>query len=564
MFKCYNRLINLEIEEYDMNKFKTNFTGVFYFVLWMFIFSILSYAIILKFYNVIAYNIPREFREMTTVKFALDFSNGSNPYALSLLEQDQPFPTTMYGFLVPLILSPFVKLSALFHVGSALQVCEIVTLCVELLGILFFYLTVQRKLHSHTLSILGSLFLYACFWRYSPIGGAFPDQFGVTLSVFLLFLLTQDEQKRKYHPIAYSLILIILFYIKQYFLFLALGLFFYLWLSDSIKTALKFALSGILCGSISLFFVHVIFPLYFTEILPIAQGQTTANDFLYSFMQVIRLTGKSFLPVFLAMVSAIIMAVFLSIKTGEFHMDGFCSIKPGTKWKISYELFQVFCMFPLVFYISQNDGTIYTYYLQLWIPYVILSGIMAIHYFLAVCQDKVPNWNYVYGILPPLFLLSVFFTRKWTISPVPDTTEIENWNTAYQILEKYSEEDGNILVSPHLANFCLENGIYTAEYGQAVFNSLENYENWDSHLIWHDFFPYAGDIIMKNLDYNAKVLEGISQGRFSCIAITRTANYELPFDTLTDSVGNCPYDLLTTLTLSTGTQEWETYFYIRK
>lgn len=75
-----------------------------YFVLCMFFLGV----VLLKGYTIIAYDTPKELREMNTVVFAYRFACGENPYAVSLLQNAVPAATSMYGFLVPILLAPFI------------------------------------------------------------------------------------------------------------------------------------------------------------------------------------------------------------------------------------------------------------------------------------------------------------------------------------------------------------------------------------------------------------------------------------------------------------------------
>lgn len=511
-----------------------------------------------KLYAILCFGFPKELREYTSIKMAVDFANGVNPYALSLLEGDLPFSTNMYGFLAPLFFSPFVKLFSFF---SALQVCECIAFIIELIGILFFYKAIYLKTSRHTMAIFGSVLAYACFWRYTPFGGAYPDQFGITLCFFLIYLLTLHEKKQRYRPFAYILITVLLFYIKQYFVLTAFGVFIYLWVNDSKKSAFQYVGIGILCGLLSMCLVNTIFPLYFTETLALAHGQTSSGNVWYSLSQPIKLVMYYIIP-FSAIIIGFILAMIQKHKTREISIHGFLSLDFG-HYKISYELIQLFCMFPLVFYIAQNKGTYYTYYLQLWLPYLIFTGVVMLNYLLNCLTENTYYLSIGKRILiAASFTISLLLNSPWILSTSISVNTEQNWNEAYDILSEYSANDGQLLVSAHLAGYCIENDKYTSEYGQAEFNNQSNYDNWTNSLLWKTLFPQAGELLHKNIDYNNRLTEAIRNGEFSCIALTNSTNYGLPYDAIDTMLEDSPYILLTTLDLCTGDYIWPTYFYI--
>ena len=75
------------------------------------LFLTLSYFIWMKFYSVIVYSYSHEFREMNMVAVAKRFSQGINPYSYQSLNFSEiPEVTNMYGFLTPLLISPWIRI----------------------------------------------------------------------------------------------------------------------------------------------------------------------------------------------------------------------------------------------------------------------------------------------------------------------------------------------------------------------------------------------------------------------------------------------------------------------
>jgi hypothetical protein len=159
----------------------------------------------LKLYDIVAISAPHELRETTIAIFAKYFSNGINPYSPQYLLEDEPIATSMYGFVAPLVLAPFVKIFGYLKIFSTLQICELVTLIVEMAGVFFGYMTIRNKTHNSLCSLIGSVFLAACYWRVGGYGGAFPDAWGLTIALYICYLLSGYDEK-KHLPLKLALL----------------------------------------------------------------------------------------------------------------------------------------------------------------------------------------------------------------------------------------------------------------------------------------------------------------------------------------------------------------------
>lgn len=120
---------------------------------------------------------------------------------------------------------------------------------------------------------------------------------------------------------------------------------------------------------------------------------------------------------------------------------------------------------------------------------------------------------------------------------------------------------GNLLVSCHLAEYCLKKDIPTSDYGQAEFNSPDNLRIYHESRIWEMFFPIAPQILEHNIEYNEhQVVENIEQQKYTCIALTTASYYWLD----TSIIERAGYKKLAVLDLRTGEQKeiWKTTFYV--
>ena len=524
-------------------------------ILYVAIVSFLLYAIGVKFYIVLSEGVPREYREMNSVQFANEFANGNNLYD-DELNSETPFATNMYGVVMPLVISPFIKCLDMFTALSVLQISQLVTLIFEVVGIVMFYYLILKKTRNHILSAFASDMLFVCYWRYSPLGGAFPDSYGLTLTILIMYLIVRNEIKARYYVMLYVLITIILFYTKQYFAFIACGVFVYLWINLSFKKAFLYFISGISLGAVSILLVNRKFDYYFTETLPMAQGQTSTEGWDYSLIQIVQLSKGPFLLVSIMTVILIITIIAICVVKKEVNL-GSVFVWNNEQKSVSYEMVQIFCIFPFVAYFAQNGGTSLTYYLQMWYPYVIVCGVITISIVIKYLKEyKKQVW--IVGIY--IFIgISIVSTKSWIITPRMSLEMRDNWNMVYAILDEYSEQ-GDILVSPHLSAYCIENDIYTSDYGQAQFNGLVNYLSWDNSKIWKKLFPETGRIIECSWNHHDIMKQNVEEGKYSCIAITDYYEYYSVLIELMDK----KYVLLDEFPLQTGGQVWNTLIYIAK
>lgn len=504
--------------------------------------------------SIIDFDAPKELREMTSVAIAHQFAFGKNPYAYTALESEIPSVTSIYGLLVPLLMAPFIRLFSVNSL-STLQICQMLTLFVEIMGSVSFYYILLRKTEHSLLSLCGMFLFHTCYWRYTAFGGAFPDQWGLTLSVVLMGLITVDEQRKIYRPLLYAALIIGLFYCKQYFVLILIGLCVYLFFYSK-GDLIRLLFYGGFMGALSIVCTYLFFPLYFAEAFPIAHGQTITGVSAYSLMQIKKLSFY-YGPVVLFAVIGFLIKLYRMIRTKKL-----CGM-------VTYELCQIiFILLPLL-RIAENQGTNYTYYLQLWYPYIILYGIVSVSallkcdfrelaVFMRIGWTKTVVSGIYYVAICLLCALSVIGVLPSYYCPVMSSGQKQSWCHAYAILDRCLAE-GDILVSMVLSNYCLERGIATSNYGQAEFNNLQNLEKYRKNRLWRNIFLFDDTeaLLQKNISYNQTIREKIYCQSYSCIALVYAGEYHLAEDDLI----NAGYQISEVEELVTGTQNWYTVFY---
>ncbi len=136
------------------------------------LFLALSYFILMKFYSVTMYTYPHEFREMNMVAIAKRFSQGIDPYSYQSLNCNAiPEVTNVYGFLSPLLISPWIWM--LDGRSSALQICQILTLMIEVIGNILFYACIYRRTKDRLLSLCGTVIFFSAIGDILPAGELF-------------------------------------------------------------------------------------------------------------------------------------------------------------------------------------------------------------------------------------------------------------------------------------------------------------------------------------------------------------------------------------------------------
>ncbi len=503
--------------------------------------AVIVFVFALKFHNTIVCPFPKELRENNTIIFAEYFATGINPYSSSVLNSEIPFATSMYGFIVPLIMCPFVYVFSQIGVPS-IEICEFVTICIELAGIIAAYKALKIRTEQTSLSLFGAAMLIGCYWRLSPNGGAFPDQWGLTGSILLMYLIIKDRANDKFNPIIYTILMITLTFTKQYFLFVIPGFLFFILLHDYKEFAVTTIILGIL-SAISCAVVYLVFPLFFCEAFPMASGQTLSWELSYSLKQI---------PAIAIMYPFICIAAIAGI--GSVLKD---VIKDKQlRDHIPYELCQMLLVFLPTVIIAKNQGTNYTYYLQLFFPYVLLFGIMTIHRIRLSEHYR----NHIETLFVIIMIISFIPCGKFTYPKYYPQSDVQEWNRVYSMISSYGKDD-KVLLPIALSDYCIKNNISTSEYGQAIYNNQTNLDHFHGNKIYRNL-PLLKDtpaLIEKNMSYNIQVRENVANGYYSIIGFDYMNEYDLTEDFLIDNGYTC----IDRSNLRMENQHWDVALYVR-
>ncbi len=490
-----------------------------------------------NFYFIFAMPYQKSYREMTMIKYAVDFSRGLNPYSAALLKAELPFNSGCYAFLQSFITGFILKF---FPVSRALTVSEVFSKCIDAGAALLVYLTVRKHGCERWISLLAALISV----RIVSACTAYPHSLGMLLVYLLAFLITRDTVKNVYHPFLYAVIVILAFYSKQYFLLLGPCLFVYL-LFRSLRDAVKLAIYGLVIGFGSLFFIDRVFPLYLPLVLVRANIDSNMHGILYILKQIATVVAIKYPDVAILSLGALFIVVpALCAKYREQ-----CGTAVQKTWalckSLSYEEVCLLVSVLPVTYISRNHGQFCEYYEQLMVPYAIIWGcavmdrVMKGSYsdekgkqFLqadqsGICDMKGSHSEKTGKAVRILMIAAaacgVFLTLS-RISVVYFRTDIaaakQTWTDTIDIIEE-NAPNRRIITSPLLANYCLVNDIYTDDYGQAQYNSDRAMKILNESPVYNKYFPEMAEIIEMTLKYRQEVQKQLDAGYYEVVALMR-------------------------------------------
>ena len=553
------------------------------------LFAAFSIALIMvfasNFYFICAMPYQKSFREMTMIKYAVDFSRGINPYSASLLNSELPFNSGCYAFLQSFLTGFILKF---FPVSRALTVSELFSKCIDVVAALLVYLTVRKHGCERWISMLAALISV----RIVSACTAYPHSLGMMLVYLLLFLVTRDTLNVAYHPFLYAVIVILAFYSKQYFLLLGPCLFVFL-LFRSLRDAVKLAIYGLVIGFGSLFFIDRVFPLYLPLVLVRANIDSNMRGILYILKQIATVVAIKYPDVAILSLGALFIVV-PALCTKYREQCGTVAQKTWALCKsLSYEEVCLLVSVLPVTYISRNHGQFCEYYEQLMVPYAIIWGCAVMDRVLKAGQpDKTGNMDRVLKAGQPdktgnmdrvlkaessdktvkavriMMIAAAACGVFLTLSRIPVVyfrTDLaaakQTWTDTIDIIEE-NAPNRRIIASPLLANYCLINDIYTDDYGQAQYNSDRAMKILDESPVYNKFFPEMAEIIGMTLKYRQEVQKQLDEGYYEVVALSSDGRGSLNYDNM--RIDENLYKSYGVKRLAVGTSSYYIKIYVRK
>jgi len=499
---------------------------------------------------------PLEYREAVNIAFTKQILEGKNPYSLfAISENVTPGVIYLYPFIYCYLVA-FVEL--IFPINLVLLHYLVSLFCMLGSAFLISYMVNEhgKSLIAPSVSFLLTL---VCHWRYSYIS-ATPDSLGLFVSILALFILSRKNYK--YRTILVSLLTVLQFYIKQYFILLAVtAIIYFLFLSK--KEFVKYFLYSAILTILSAIIVTIAFPTYWTYAFYLLKGSEVyfnIEQFKYAleqFLYIGILYGCFFLMILLTILFAFkqhktkMKLHFKDINLPLFVFTNHVNSSSNDDLLVFWINFFT-CGLGL-FYFGLNNGAYLTYYLQLWGPSVIFIGLF--------CFEKAFSKITRRYLFLLFYCFSIFITIFLNIRKLPyhqlDYSEQLQWSKAYDLLEQY--ETNVCYYSPLMAFWAIEHDKYVYDLGHVGIATQKDYDRWLNDSFSQTLFPYAGNILETNLKYQNKMNQTMKNKEYALV--TRVKGMDIVFS---DNDLSLYYELLCTLPLRTGNSVYETDFWIPK
>lgn len=492
---------------------------------------------------IVGMNYPSEMNEASNVALTRMFLAGKSPYVMGSLSYSEPAVNYEYPFMGSLLAA-----ALSFVVGGNAVLAHYIISYVAFLGTGILGYFILKPLSKTTVAPLaGALLFLMCHWRFGYISAA-PDDLG--LFVFLLTLYCAISKKIKKKPLICAILTILCFYTKQYFVFVAVGIFIYMFLYSK-KDAVKFLVSCVVIGAATGAIITFAWPLYWTyTIFFLYNGVFTGVGFGFgALFEQLKYLMAIFVALFVVLVIAIVRIIRLK-KSG--HQGKLFVVNENDPLALFVILIPVQFL-PLIL-MGKNDGAFLSYFLQLWMPSIIVVT------FAELEKMKKDDSRFVfdcfYGFVAAFTVL--FGYLKMPLHTL-SSEEIDNWKKAYAYIDEYRNQ-GDIIYSRHLAYKCFEDGGIYCLCGHDGEVSQLSLDTWNSSGLCQTLFPYADDIIVKNMNYIQSMVNRGRLGEFSLLTF-EDGNSMMLSDEYLD-IGTT-YKKLDKLTLVTGNAPYEVSFYIR-
>ncbi|XME02762.1 hypothetical protein QYZ88_000905 [Lachnospiraceae bacterium C1.1] len=485
-------------------------------------------------------NIPNEYREAANVLLTSEFLKGNNIYSIEALNSDLPPMIYLYGPLYSLVTAFF----GIFVKTDIVLLHYFVTFAC-IVGSAFLAAALVKK-HSRSMAapVLAFLFTINCHWRYSYVN-AVPDSMGLFIMILIFYLLSKEKLKHK--AIITAVLTVFIFFTKQYFLLVAGTATAYLFLFESKKDSFKYlGTMAVTVGALAAF-IQWKCPLFWTYMIFLAKGpgkgvsgtvtrgSVKISGEAYNFSQIMSIGGMFFF-FFLAATVLVLYCIFKKkLQKIDFLLFGHMAVAG-------------ICLL----YIGKNDGAWLSYYLELFVPALIMEALILMERFI---PEKVRSVRYAAFVA--FYLLMFAFTTFRTDQRLPASQmtneDYEAWDTAVSIMDS---NPGDMYLYPLLAYYGMKHDIYVYNSGQPFVVTQKFYDRYLKSESSQKNFPYAGDVFSSHLDYRDEIKEKVRNGEYSIVSYIK--DYDEVFDETDLSL---KYEKINSLTLRAGRWTWDVDFY---
>lgn len=445
---------------------------------------------------------PNELLEPSNVALTRMFLDGKCPYVKSSLEYEIPAISYEYPFIGSLV-SALIALC----IGKNVVLAHMIVSFAALVGTGILGYKIINLYSSTTVAPVAGAFLFMlCHWRFGFVSAA-PDDLGLFLLILTMYLAVSPKVTNK--PIVCAILTTICFYTKQYFVFVFFGICVYMFLYSK-KDALKYCIETIVINVVAGVIVTIVWPLYWSyTVFFLYFGCSTGTGF-----GIANLIGqmKYLLAIFVLLFGVVLAAFVVFIR--KLRREG----RKLTTYEFSENdplvLFavQIPVMFLPLIVFGRNDGAFLSYFLQLWMPSIIVVTFIVL--------EKIQVNDRLRLIFDGFYAFVIAFTVLFGYLKLPihviTAQEIADWERAYDIVNT-SREKGDVCYSQQLAYLAFENDDKYYFCGHDGEVSLDTLAIWESSKLAQILFPYVDDIINKNMDYRIEIIVKAFESGFELI-----------------------------------------------
>lgn len=447
-----------------------------------------------------SYPYPFEIRDAAGVSTAFSFSSGNNPYTL----QNFPENIYLYGFMYPLLLSPFI------HIGDKpILVTKYVDIVFLILFLYFTYKFLRKRGASIASILTGLLILLGSIANVYTRNGARPDVTGMFFA-YSGFYIVFREKLTKIEVVLSALLCVVAFYFKIYMVFIAPIIAIYLFLYRSKGKSILFILAGIFFALISHLVLRIVLPThyditmtqFFSDISYTSSWMIRQTQFFFNYYWILLIMYL----LNLSIVVFTLVSAFLKQKISQKNSTIFRSSIIDSQG-FHFDIFDIgILVTALVLTVSMggHKGNFYVYYAHLLLPFLVFKVILII--------DQVIKINSLRCIVNMLILAAIVypFSQTYQVDFKSRSKKMEHlWQLAGSCSNIYEQ-------NPTLAVFKLERKM------SPIYDDGQNFYagqvNTYTKTLFGGISVYSTKEYLSQLEkWNEKIQQGIENQEFDCI-----------------------------------------------
>lgn len=371
-------------------------------------------------YVALVTDVPRECRDVANVQMTQAIVDGDNPFEIkdNILKQFAYVYTPLNSIIVALI-------HKITHVGIVRLHYVVDFLYIFMSAVLLSWYVYKRKKDLFwTIVTFGFSWMMGCRMGFIS---AIPDHLATLIWIVMLLILEKNKIDHKVVAVL-SVLSVLLFYAKQYFVVVALAVFIYLCIKKW-RYAFFYAIECMLIGSISLVVINHFFPLFCIYELFFFSVQCNTigmSNVMYSLAQFKYILGAFAV----CWIACLVYTAKKVIVKERMHAN---------IWAVS----SLVMVIPLL-YLGTNTGASLSYHLQLWAPQLVVCGMIAAQ---EVCDALLGNRKNILVMccwIFAMFNVGLYVHRLCT-APILNEEQIADWNKANGYIDD-SVKAGKVLV----------------------------------------------------------------------------------------------------------------------